>query len=268
MNRYNKGIIYTNDNCIGCNKCISNCSLMGANVSVVKNGITRMAIDSRKCNDCGKCINVCIHHARSYRDDTDSFLQDLKSGEKISLILSPSFYAIYGDQASNIIGCLKALGVEKIYDGAFGTEISAYLTVKYIKECRQNSDNDRAFISNACPALVTVIQKYHPFLLKKLIPFQPALICTAIYAKKYLGDNNKIACLGTCIAHKDETESQNTGGNIDYNLTFGHLMPKLSDYNFSDYSGESDLKTEGVGAIIAKGSGFSEIVSYFLSNDI
>lgn len=265
MDRYNKGIIYTNDNCIGCNKCISDCSLMGANVSVVKNGITRMAIDSRKCNDCGKCISVCIHHARSYRDDTDSFLQDLKAGEKISLILAPSFYAIYGEQASQIIGCLKALGVEKIYDGAFGREISAYLTVKYIKEHQQNSDNNRAFISNACPALVTVIQKYHPFLLKKLIPVQPSLICTAIYAKKYLGDNNKIACLGTCIAHKDETESQNTDGSISYNLTFGHLMPKLSEYNFSDYSGEADLKSEGIGSLISKNSEFAEIISYFFS---
>ena len=38
MGRYNNGIIYTNDNCIGCNKCITNCSLMGANISIVKNG--------------------------------------------------------------------------------------------------------------------------------------------------------------------------------------------------------------------------------------
>ena len=40
MSRFNNGVIFTNDNCIGCNKCISNCSLMGANVSIVKNGKT------------------------------------------------------------------------------------------------------------------------------------------------------------------------------------------------------------------------------------
>ena len=65
MDRYNKGLIFTNDKCIACNRCISNCSLIGANVSVVKNGVARMEIDSRKCNDCGRCISVCVHNARS-----------------------------------------------------------------------------------------------------------------------------------------------------------------------------------------------------------
>ena len=85
MGRYNNGIIYTNDNCIGCNKCITNCSLMGANISIVKNGKARIEIDSRKCNDCGRCINICVHHARDFRDDTDAFIADLKKGEKIWL---------------------------------------------------------------------------------------------------------------------------------------------------------------------------------------
>ena len=73
MDKYNQGVIYTNDKCIGCNKCLGSCSLMGANVSVVTNGSAQMKIDSRKCNDCGKCISVCVHEARSYRDDTDAF---------------------------------------------------------------------------------------------------------------------------------------------------------------------------------------------------
>jgi ferredoxin len=67
---------------------------MGANVSVVKNGKVRMEIDSRKCNDCGRCINICVHHAREFRDVTERFITDLKKGEKISIILEPSFYAI------------------------------------------------------------------------------------------------------------------------------------------------------------------------------
>ena len=208
MDRYNNGIIYTNENCIGCNKCISNCSLMGANVSIVKDGKVRMEIDPRKCNDCGRCINICVHHARDFRDDTDKFFKALQKGEKISVILEPSFYAIYGEKAPNIISCLRSLGVDKIYDGSFGREICAYLTAKYLKEAKSLPIDERCFISNACPALVTVIQKYHPFLLGKLIPVQPASVCSAIYAHKYLGDTNKIAYLSACVASKDEVDSE------------------------------------------------------------
>ena len=265
MSRYNNGIIFTNDNCIGCNKCIANCSLMGANIAIVKNGRARMEIDSRKCNDCGRCINICVHHARDFRDDTDRFFEDLKKGEKISLILEPSFYAIYKDKAPGIIGCLRKLGIQKIYEGAYGREICAYLTVKYLKESKSLPVDERSFISNACPAMVTVVQKYHPFLLKKMIPIQPPSICTAIYAHKYLGDDNKIACLGNCVANKDEVDSENTNGVITYNITFAHLMKKLADYHFEDYAddGEPDLKGNGFGAIISVGGEFSDIISYF-----
>ena len=268
MGRYNNGIIYTNDNCIGCNKCITNCSLMGANISIVKNGKARIEIDSRKCNDCGRCINICVHHARDFRDDTDAFIADLKKGEKISLILEPSVFAIYGEKVAGIIGCLRKLGLVKVYDGSYGREICAYLTVSYLKKAKSLPVDDRCFISNACPAMVTVVQKYHPFLLKKMIPVQPPAICTAIYAHKYLGDDNKIACLGTCIANKDEVESENTRGAVSYNVTISHLMEKLTDYNFDDYAndGELDLKGNGFGSIVSVGGEFSDIVSYFFSH--
>ena len=268
MSRYNNGLIYTNDNCIGCNKCISNCSLMGANVSIVKNGKVHMEIDSRKCNDCGRCINICVHHARDFRDDTDRFIEDLKKGENISIILEPAFFAIFGEEAAGIIGCLRKLGVKKLYDGAYGREICAYLTVDYLKKAKALPVDERCFISNACPAMVTVVEKYHPFLLKKMIPVQPAVICSAIYAKKYLGDDNKIACLGTCVANKDECTTENTNGVITYSLTISHLMEKLKDYNFDDYKndGELDLKGNGFGSVVSVGGEFSDIISYFFSH--
>ena len=268
MGRYNNGLIFTNDKCIGCNKCITNCSLMGANISVVKNGVARMEIDSRKCNDCGRCINICVHNAREYRDDTDAFFADLKKGEKISVILEPSFFAIFGDKAAGIIGCLRSLGIQKVYDGVYGRELAAYLTVKYLKEAKKLPVEERAFISNACPAMVTVVQKYHPFLLKKMIPVQPSTVCSAIYARKYLGDENKIACLGTCVANKDEVDSENTNGVISYNLTFAHVMERLAEYNFDDYSkdGELNLKGNGFGSLVSVGGQFSDIVSFFFSH--
>ena len=268
MSRFNNGVIFTNDNCIGCNKCISNCSLMGANVSIVKNGKTRIEIDPKKCNDCGRCINICVHHARNFRDDTERFFNDLKNGSRISVILDPAFFAVYGERASGIIGCLKKLGVQKVYDGSYGRELCAYLTVKYIKEAKNLPVDERCFISNACPAMVAVIQKYHPFLLKKMIPVQPSAFCGAIYAHKYLGDDNKIAYLTTCVANKTEAECENTNGVLSYNLSFANVIERLSEYNFDDYKdlGELDLKGNGFGALVSVGGQFSDMISAFFSH--
>ena len=268
MSRYNNGVIFTNENCIGCNKCINNCSLMGANISIVKNGRTHIEIDPRKCNDCGRCISVCVHHARDFRDDTEIFFNDLQNGENISVILEPSFYAVFAEKASGVIACLRKLGVQKIYDGAYGRELCAYLTVNYLKNVKSLPVEQRCFISNACPALVTVIQKYHPFLLRKLIPIQPPVICTAIYAHKYLGDSNKIAVLGTCVANKTDIESENTKGFVSYNITFSNLMKKLEDYNFDDYKGdgESDLKSPDFCSLVSTRGQFVDLISYFFSH--
>jgi Fe-S-cluster-containing dehydrogenase component len=55
---------------------------MGANISATRNGKKIIAIDSDKCNHCGKCIALCIHNAREFVDDTDEFFQDLQKEEK------------------------------------------------------------------------------------------------------------------------------------------------------------------------------------------
>ena len=267
MGRYNNGIIFTNENCIGCNKCINNCSLMGANISIVKNGKAHMEIDPRKCNDCGRCISICVHHARDFRDDTEQFLTDLKNGEKISLIIDPSFHAIYGDDVPRIIKTLRKMGVQKIYDGAYGRELCAYLTVKYLKDAKKLPIDERRFISNVCPAMIAVIQKYHPFLLNKMIPVQPPVVCGAIYAHKYLGDDNKLACLGTCVAKKNEVTSENTKGVLSYNLTFAHLFDSIEEFTDDpDISGEFDLTGSGFGSIVSIGGEFSDIVSFFFTH--
>lgn len=206
-----------------------------------------------------------FHGAQDYRDDTEAFFSDLEKGEKISVVLAPSFFGLYGDRAEGIIGCLKSLGVEKIYDGGYGREISAYLTAKFIKESAALPAKERKFISNSCPALITVIQKYHPFLLEKLIPVQPASVSTAIYAHKYLGDTNKIAYLSAFIASKDEVDSENTGGNLNYNITFSRVMKRLEQYNFEDYKekGSLDLTANGFGSLLARGGEFADLITYF-----
>ncbi|MBP5604187.1 MAG: 4Fe-4S binding protein, partial [Ruminiclostridium sp.] len=78
-----QSLIYTNDKCIGCNKCINVCPAMGACTSVDVDGENRrIAVNGTYCVSCGACMDACVHGAREFSDDTERFFEDLKKGEK------------------------------------------------------------------------------------------------------------------------------------------------------------------------------------------
>ncbi len=61
-----KELIFTNDKCVGCNKCIDACSAMGACISseADETGRSRIEVDSNRCVACGACFDACEHDAR------------------------------------------------------------------------------------------------------------------------------------------------------------------------------------------------------------
>ena len=82
-------MIYTNEKCIGCNKCIRSCPSVIANVAVEG----RIEVNPDVCIACGACFDHCEHGARDFLDDTEAFLADLKAGKKYSVIVAPAFIA-------------------------------------------------------------------------------------------------------------------------------------------------------------------------------
>ena len=54
----NEGLVFTNEKCIGCNKCISVCSCEGACVSHEVDGKNRIDVDGSRCVACGACFDV------------------------------------------------------------------------------------------------------------------------------------------------------------------------------------------------------------------
>lgn len=258
MSRFNNGLIYTNDSCIACNKCVTNCSTFGANVSLVENGKLTIQIDSEKCNNCGKCIDLCIRNARQYRDDFDLFQKDLARGEKISVILSPVFHLYYGEKLNNFIGFLKSIGVQKVYDETFGAEINIWAHTNYLKE--HIAEESRAFISQTCPSLVNTIELHYPNLLHRIVPVHSPMMCTAIYAKKYLCDANKIAYIGTCVSKKDEINNPLTFGFVNYNVTFKKFCEHYDLQNMEKNNSNFDLNCFGFGKITNFSGGLSEII--------
>lgn len=259
----NNGLVVTNDNCIGCNKCISVCSCAGACVaSELENGKNRIDVDGDMCVACGACFDVCEHTAREFEDDTEEFFAALKRGEKISILLAPAFKANYLSEYERVLGGLKKFGVNRIISVSFGADITTWGYLKYIQE------NDfKGGISQPCPAVVGYIERYMPELIPKLFPVQSPMMCAAIYVKKVMGITDKLAFISPCIAKKLEMEEPSNKGYVHYNVTFDHLMKYVKKHNVY---GElcSDEIEYGLGSLYPAPGGLKENVYWFLGESV
>ncbi len=256
------GLVYTNDNCIGCNKCISVCPVLTANQAVVENGQTRIEVNGERCIGCGACFDVCEHKARSFRDDTERLFADLKRGEKISIIWAPAFAANYPNEYKKVLGGLKKQGANRIISVSFGADITTWAYIKYITE-----NNFTGGISQPCPAVVNYIEHYLPELLHKLMPVHSPMMCSAIYMKKYLGITDKLAFISPCIAKKSEIDDPNNKGYISYNITFDHLMQYVRKHNLLAEPAENEIEY-GLGSIYPMPGGLKENVYWFCGEDV
>lgn len=257
-----ESIVYTNENCIGCNKCIKVCSAIGACVSKEEDGKARIDVDGSKCVACGSCIDVCVHGAREFKDDTQRFFADLEKGESISLLLAPAFKANYPDEYDSVLGGLKKLGIRRIISVSFGADITTWGYLNYIKE-----HDFKGGISQPCPAVVSYIERYLPELIPSLFPVQSPLMCAAIYARLKLGITDRFAFLSPCIAKKLEIEDPHNDGLVQYCVTFEHLMKYVKEHDIQGPSAHSEIEY-GLGSFYPTPGGLAENVRWFLGDGV
>ena len=251
-------LIYANDNCTGCNKCVRDCPVLIANVATDAGKVT---VDSEKCIACGACFDACEHNAREYQDDTKSFFTALEAGKKISVILAPAFLANYPHEYKKVLGYLKEKGVNHIYSVSFGADITTWGYLKYITEHQFLGG-----ISQPCPAVVNYVEKYIPELLPKMMPIHSPMMCMAIYIKKYLKCDDELAFISPCIAKKTEITDPNCYGYVKYNVTFKKLFETIGN----KYQGCKEYEDEleyGMGALYPMPGGLREIVEHFLGKE-
>jgi len=227
------------EKCIGCNKCIACCPAEQVNVAYLKDGQNKVKINPDSCILCGQCIEVCDQEARSYQDDTERFFYDLGHGGKISLVAAPAIRYNFPNY-KKLIGYLKSIGANLVYDVSFGADITTWAYLKAIKE-----QNITTMIAQPCPAIVNYIEKYLPELLGNLAPIHSPVLCTAIYLKKYQHIPDKIAFLSPCLGKVSEFKDTRQ---VEYNVTYRAIKDYLSrkGINLDSYS-EVDFDDIGCG---------------------
>lgn len=250
-------LVYSNDGCTGCNKCVRVCPTLISNIA--QEG--KIWVNKESCVACGACLEACGHGAREFNDDTNQFFSDLKGGKKISIIIAPAFLANYPKEYKRILGYLKSLGVNHIYSVSFGADITTWGYLKYITE-----NNFVGGISQPCPAVVDYVEKYIPSLIPYMMPVQSPMMCMAIYVKKYLKISDDLAFISPCVAKKAEITDPNNHGYVKYNVTFLKLMQHIGNqYTTSkEYTDELEY---GLGSLYPMPGGLKENVEHFLGKE-
>lgn len=172
----------------------------------------------------GACVKDCSHGARTYEDDTAGFWNDVKGGKQVVLLVAPSIKVAFDGCWRNVLEFLRSNGVKDIYDVSFGADICTWAHIRYLQK-----NPGKKLISQPCPAIVNYMLKYCKEALPNLSPVQSPILCAAIYLRKYLGVNAKLAALTPCIAKQDEFRMT---GVVDYNVTFQHLGQLLEEKGF------------------------------------
>ena len=256
-------IFIIEENCQGCNKCIRNCPVFGANVSYTINGETKVKVDPERCIHCGRCIEACDHNARDYRDDTERFFHDLQQGQEISVLVAPSVRTNFPEH-KRVIGFLKKSGARLVYDVSFGADITVWAYLKVLAET-----GVRSLIAQPCPAIVNYVEKHQPELLDYLAPVHSPMMCTAIYLRKYEGCRDSLAFLSPCIGKNEEIRDANTDNMVQYNVTFKKLLDYVSakGININDYpEREFDDPGCGLGYVFPRPGGLRKNVEAILGD--
>lgn len=262
MAKERSSLVYTNENCVGCNKCIGACSCEGAMIaSKDADGNNVIQVDGSKCVACGACFDACEHNAREFVDDTEAFFAALKRGERVSILIAPAFLANYPREYESVLGGLKSLGVNRMISVSFGADITTWGYLNYVQKY-----NFMGGISQPCPAVVGYIERYIPELIPKLFPVQSPMMCAAVYARKTMGITDKLAFISPCIAKKAEIQSERGKGIITWNVTFDHLMKYVKEHHISGPSCSDEIEY-GLGSIYPMPGGLKENVYWFLGED-
>lgn len=207
--------------CQDCYKCIRRCPVKAIRV---ENG--HAAVMGELCIACGRCVINCPAHAKHYRNDISLVQQILKNKKQVIVSLAPSFRAEFPEYTpEQFVALLLKLGFYGVSETALGADLVSHEVASILTDGVKNN-NQKLFISSACPAVVEFIKRYMSEYAPYITPCASPLLAHARFLKKTYGNDIGVVFIGPCIAKKREAD---VWDEIDAAITFKELRLMLDE---------------------------------------
>ena len=217
-----------NKKCTVCYSCVRTCPVKAIEVRMNQD-YPKIVAD--RCIGCGSCLHVCATDAILVRDSKENVKLLLNSGSKVAAVCAPSISGEFVDITDyrKFVEMIRILGFSYVHEVSFGTDIVAY---KY-KELLENF-NGKFYLTANCPAVFSLVEKYHPEIIENLAPISTPMIANAKILHHKYGNDVKIVYVGPCIASKDEALRYEGDAKIDAVLTYKELRELFTEFNIKE----------------------------------
>lgn len=224
-----KPIFYIDDQkCRNSYSCVRVCPVNAIEVRAQKE---HPSIVPGRCIGCGLCFIACTPRAIEYRDSREDVKKLLASERKTVALVAPSIASEFDDITDyrKFVSMLRALGFDYVNENSFGVDLIA---AEYSKLF--NKAEGKYYMTANCPAIVKLIEKYHPELVPNLAPLVSPMIATAMVVKEIYGNDAAIIYIGPCIDNKDETFLYRDGKLVEGVLTFIELRQLFNEFDITE----------------------------------
>ncbi len=168
---------------------------------------------------------ACPSNAKQVCDDLPSAKALIDCKRAVIASLAPSFAAQFpGVRPSQLIRAFKKLGFFAVSETALGTQQVSAGVLSLMR-----SEQNKIWISSACPSVVDFIRKYHPERLPDVCNVLSPVLAHCKLLRAYYGNDIAIVSIGPCIAEKKEAEEHPEL--LDIALTFEDLAFWLNEKN-------------------------------------
>ncbi|MCX6334350.1 MAG: 4Fe-4S dicluster domain-containing protein [Bacteroidia bacterium] len=186
---------------------------------------------SERCIGCGLCYVSCSPGAIEFRDSREDVRKLLSSGKKVAALIEPSIASEFDDITDyrKFVAMIRQLGFDYVHEVSFGVDLIA---AKY-SDLFSTSEG-KYYLTANCPAIVKLIEKFHPEMTPNLAPLVSPMIATAMVVKKLYGEDVATIQIGPCIDAKDEALIYDSGKLIDGVLTFIELRQLFDEFKIQE----------------------------------
>jgi Na+-translocating ferredoxin:NAD+ oxidoreductase RNF subunit RnfB len=224
-----KPVLYINDDkCRNSYSCVRVCPV---NAIEVKPNKSHPFILPERCIGCGLCFVSCTPKAIEFRDSRDDVKKLLASERKTVALIEPSIASEFDDITDyrKFVAMIRSLGFDYVHEVSFGVDLIAaqYANLFSMAE-------GKYYITANCPAMVKLVEKFHPELVPNLAPLVSPMIATAMVVKELYGKDVATVQIGPCLDAKDEALVYDDGKLVDEVLTFIELRQLFDEMKIQE----------------------------------